>query len=144
MTEPVALQRPRDWSWWYLLLLIPFVAVLWVPFYNSAEPHLDFGRQRPPASYPRLTTYAVQNETGPLKVGLPLFKPGASYRRWVEVWLDDKLLRAGRDWTLSSPSGPLQTLPRPITHAGINVTRPRTGGVQIVGDRPRLSVFHLY
>src|SRR5207302_897 len=38
MTETVDLQRPRDWSWWYLLLLIPFVAVLWVPFYNSAEP----------------------------------------------------------------------------------------------------------
>ncbi len=25
-------------GWWYLLLLIPFVAVLWVPFYNSVEP----------------------------------------------------------------------------------------------------------
>ena len=23
---------------WYLLLLIPFVAVLWPPFYNSVEP----------------------------------------------------------------------------------------------------------
>jgi hypothetical protein len=30
----------RDWSWWYLLLLVQFVAVLWVPFYNSAEPSL--------------------------------------------------------------------------------------------------------
>jgi Protein of unknown function (DUF3311) len=26
------------WSWWYLLLIIQFVAVLWPPFYNSAEP----------------------------------------------------------------------------------------------------------
>ena len=25
---------------WYLLLLIPFVAILWVPFYNSVEPRL--------------------------------------------------------------------------------------------------------
>jgi Na+/melibiose symporter-like transporter len=25
---------------WYLLLLIPFVATLWVPFYNSIEPTL--------------------------------------------------------------------------------------------------------
>lgn len=25
---------------WYLLLLIPFVATLWVPFYNSVEPTL--------------------------------------------------------------------------------------------------------
>ena len=30
----------RGWSYWYLLLLIQFVAVLWVPFYNSAEPYL--------------------------------------------------------------------------------------------------------
>lgn len=28
----------RDWSWWYLLFIIQFVAVLWPPFYNKAEP----------------------------------------------------------------------------------------------------------
>ena len=27
-------------SWWHLLLLVPFVALLWVPFYNSIEPEL--------------------------------------------------------------------------------------------------------
>jgi hypothetical protein len=33
--------RPRrGWSWWYLLLVIQFVAVLWPPFYNKAEPAL--------------------------------------------------------------------------------------------------------
>ncbi|MBV9017232.1 MAG: DUF3311 domain-containing protein, partial [Alphaproteobacteria bacterium] len=26
----------RWWSWWYLLLLVQFVAVLWPPFYNKA------------------------------------------------------------------------------------------------------------
>jgi hypothetical protein len=26
------------WSWWYVLLIIPFIAVLWVPWYNAAEP----------------------------------------------------------------------------------------------------------
>ena len=30
-------ERP-GWSWWYLLLIIQFVAVLWPPFYNSIEP----------------------------------------------------------------------------------------------------------
>jgi hypothetical protein len=30
--------RPAPWA--RLLLLIPFVAVLWVPFYNSVEPTL--------------------------------------------------------------------------------------------------------
>jgi hypothetical protein len=27
-------------SWWYLLFLIQFIAVLWPPFYNRAEPSL--------------------------------------------------------------------------------------------------------
>lgn len=31
-------ERQAGWSWWYLLFLIQFIAVLWVPFYNSAEP----------------------------------------------------------------------------------------------------------
>ena len=31
MTEIVDPEQHRDWNWWYLLLLIPFVAVLWVP-----------------------------------------------------------------------------------------------------------------
>jgi hypothetical protein len=30
----------RRWSWWYLLFVIQFVAVLWPPFYNKAEPTL--------------------------------------------------------------------------------------------------------
>ena len=32
-------ERSR-WSWWYLLFLIQFIAVLWPPFYNRAEPAL--------------------------------------------------------------------------------------------------------
>ena len=33
--------RPeKSLGWWALLLLVPFVALLWVPFYNSSEPTL--------------------------------------------------------------------------------------------------------
>ena len=35
-----ASERQRGWSWWYLLFVIQFVAVLWPPFYNRAEPAL--------------------------------------------------------------------------------------------------------
>ena len=29
----------RDgWSWWYLLFVIQFLAVIWPPFYNKLEP----------------------------------------------------------------------------------------------------------
>ena len=27
------------WSWWYLLFAVQFIAVLWVPFFNKAEPY---------------------------------------------------------------------------------------------------------
>lgn len=30
----------RGWSRWYLLFIFQFIAVLWPPFYNSAEPTL--------------------------------------------------------------------------------------------------------
>jgi hypothetical protein len=30
--------RQGGWRWWYLLFVIQFVAVLWPPFYNQAEP----------------------------------------------------------------------------------------------------------
>jgi Protein of unknown function (DUF3311) len=30
----------RGWNWWNLLLIVPFIALLWVPFYNSIEPTL--------------------------------------------------------------------------------------------------------
>jgi Protein of unknown function (DUF3311) len=31
--------KKSAWSWWYLLFLVQFVAVLWPPFYNKAEPY---------------------------------------------------------------------------------------------------------
>jgi Protein of unknown function (DUF3311) len=31
-------EKRSGWSWWYLLFLIQFVAVLWPPFYNKIEP----------------------------------------------------------------------------------------------------------
>ena len=29
-----------DWSWWYLLFLVEYAAVLWPPFYHSVDPEL--------------------------------------------------------------------------------------------------------
>ena len=31
-------RRRGGWSWWYLLFVVQFVAVLWPPFYNKVEP----------------------------------------------------------------------------------------------------------
>jgi hypothetical protein len=32
-------RRKGGWSWWYLLFIVQFVAVLWPPFYNKAAPY---------------------------------------------------------------------------------------------------------
>jgi hypothetical protein len=34
----VAPHKRAGWSWWYLLFILQFIAVLWPPFYNKAEP----------------------------------------------------------------------------------------------------------
>ena len=36
---PRAARRRHGWSWWYLLFVVQYVAVLWPPFYNRAEPY---------------------------------------------------------------------------------------------------------
>jgi hypothetical protein len=39
MTDrPTERQSPNRLTPWHLLLIIPYVAVLWVPFYNAVEP----------------------------------------------------------------------------------------------------------
>jgi hypothetical protein len=38
-TRSTASRRRARWGW-YLLLVVPFIALLWVPFYASAEPSL--------------------------------------------------------------------------------------------------------
>jgi hypothetical protein len=42
--EDLAMQsesgKRGQWSWWYLLFVVQFVAVLWPPFYNKAEPYV--------------------------------------------------------------------------------------------------------
>jgi len=32
--------KRAQWSWWYLLFLVQFAAMLWPPFYNKAEPYV--------------------------------------------------------------------------------------------------------
>ncbi|MBF9234141.1 DUF3311 domain-containing protein [Microvirga alba] len=39
MPDPLETRPPR-WSAWTLPLFIPFIALLWVPFYNTVEPRL--------------------------------------------------------------------------------------------------------
>jgi hypothetical protein len=38
-SAPRAEARRRRSNWWYPLFLIQFIAVLWPPFFNRANPH---------------------------------------------------------------------------------------------------------
>lgn len=86
----------------------------------------------------RRTAYSPSASTGPFSVGFALYGDGSDYAQWVQVWLNNVELTAGVDWTLSSNSGSLSTLARPITDAVITLTAAATGDLEIVGaQRPR-------
>lgn len=80
-----------------------------------------------------------------------MYGSGTDYAEWIEVWIVTGTgtaavatkLTAVTDYTLSSATGPLATIPRPITNATITLATARTGTLQIVGaNRPRrLSQF---
>lgn len=94
----------------------------------------------------RRTSYNVTTTTtGPFDVGFDIYADGSDFLNWVEVWVDDLKVIAG--WTLSSPSGPLANLARPITNARITFdvalvgTVPDPRSVKIVGARrPRRAL----
>lgn len=88
----------------------------------------------------RRTQYSINASTGPLAVGFPLYGDDGDPANWVTVWVNGAQTTA---WTLSSATGSLSNIARPITDAKITFTLPQTGLVQIVGaQRPRrLSQF---
>ena len=82
-------EKRAGWSWWYLLFLIQFIAVLWPPFYNMAEPDL---------------------------IGIPFFywyqllwvfiAAGACYLAYVLLRREARGDRARQYTTLTPPAGP--------------------------------------
>lgn len=86
----------------------------------------------------RRTTYSISASTCACSVGFQLYGDSTDYGNWLEVFIDGVLIPQGGNWTLSSPTGSLATIPRPITDAVLTFTTVRTGTVQIVGaQRPR-------
>lgn len=92
----------------------------------------------------RRTSYALSASTCPAcSVGFALYGDSTDYGSWIEVWLTtgtgsttaSTLLTAVTDYTLSSATGSLATIPRPITDATITLSTARTGTLQIVGAR---------
>lgn len=109
-----------------------------------------FGQVPPPVpalpDAPRLTTYSISGTTCACNIGYALYGDGTDYYSWVEVYLNGVRVNyndATYGWTVTSPSGSLGSLPRPITNAVLTFTNTQTGTVQIVGARRprRLSQF---
>lgn len=83
----------------------------------------------------RRTAATLSASTGPVNVGFALYGDGTDYGAWLEVWVNGVQKTAVSDWVLTSPSGTLATLARPITNAQVTFNAAQTGTVQIVGAR---------
>lgn len=86
----------------------------------------------------RQTNYSITSSTCACAVNFALYGDSTDYQNWVEVWLNGTRVNfndATFGWTITSPTGPLSTIPRPITDAVLTFTNAQTGTVQIVGAR---------
>lgn len=82
----------------------------------------------------RRTTYTLSAQTGPFAVGFAIYGDSTDYQDWITVWLNG-VLQSSSTYVLTSPTGGLATIPRPITDATITFNSATTGTVQIVGAR---------
>jgi hypothetical protein len=118
------------------LLAAAFLAISLAPAFAQAPP--------PVPALPdteRRTAYVLSSQTGPLSVGFAIYGDSTDFVDWIHVWVNGVQVTTG--WTLTSPTGALASIPRPITNAQITFAVAQTGTVQIVGARRprRLSQF---
>jgi hypothetical protein len=89
----------------------------------------------------RISFYTISSSAGPLAVGFQIYGDQTDIDAWVQVWLNaTRYLSTDPTfgWTLTSPSGSLSVIARPITDAVISFNSPQTGTVAIIGaQRPR-------
>jgi hypothetical protein len=95
----------------------------------------------------RRTSYSITASNCSCNVNFALFGDSTDFANWVEVWLNGVRVNyndATYGWTITSPSGSLANLARPITDGVLTFTTAQTGTVQIVGARRprRVSQFN--
>lgn len=83
----------------------------------------------------RRTEYSISASTGPLNVGFQLYGDSTDYGNWVSVWVNGVALTPVTDFIVTSPTGPLGTICRPITDAQVTFTAAQTGTIEIEGSR---------
>lgn len=94
----------------------------------------------------RRTAYTISTSTCACNVGFALYGDGTDYQNWLEVFVNGVRVNfndATFGWTITSPTGSLGNIPRPITDGVLTFTNAQSGTIQIVGARRprRLSTF---
>jgi hypothetical protein len=101
------------------------------------------GAQAPPPvpalpDAPRLTTYSLSGSTCACAVGFQIYGDGTDVDAWLQVFIGSIPYQStdpAHGWAITSPTGPLGSIARPITNAILTFALPQTGAVTIVGDR---------
>lgn len=86
----------------------------------------------------RRASYSISGTTCACAVNFALYGDGTDYQNWVEVFIDGVRYDyndATHGWTITSPSGSLGSIARPVTNAVLTFNAVQTGTVQIVGAR---------
>jgi hypothetical protein len=83
----------------------------------------------------RSTTYSISSSTCACAAGFQLYGDCTDYANWIEVWINGALITQSGNWTITSPTGWLATIPRRISDAVLTFVAAQTGTVQIVGAR---------
>lgn len=86
----------------------------------------------------RRTSYAITGSTCACAVNFALYGDSTDFQSWVEVFINGVRYDyndSSHGWTITTPSGSLSTLARPITNAVLTFNSAQTGTVQILGAR---------
>jgi hypothetical protein len=86
----------------------------------------------------RRTTYSITGSKCACAVNMALYGDGTDYQSWVEVFVNGTRVNYNDPtfgWTITSPTGQLGSIPRPVTDGILTFTNNQTGTIQIVGAR---------
>lgn len=83
----------------------------------------------------RRTSYSISASTCACSVGFQLYGDSTDVGNWLVVAINGVEIAQAGNWTITSPTGQIGTIARPITDAVLTFLSPQTGTVQIVGAR---------
>ena len=87
---------------------------------------------------PRLTAYSISASTCTCSVNFALYGEGSDVDNWIDVFIGSTSYLSTDPvfgWSLTSATGPIANIPRPITNAVLTFAMPQSGAVTIVGAR---------